>query len=193
MNTVSYVSETAKGLQTIPVASTLLSDRKIFLDDTITPELAVSFIQAMMFLSKTNEPINIYINSPGGEVNSGLAIYDTIRGCKNEINIYCVGAASSMAAVILAAGQKGRRFILPHSKVMIHEVLLGKGVTGSATSISKLSESIMETRGIVNGILAEHTGKSIDEINEATSFDNVMNAEQAVEFGICDSITDSIL
>ncbi len=193
MNTVSYVSETAKGLQTIPVASTLLSDRKIFLDDEITPELAVSFIQAMMFLSKTNEPINIYINSPGGEVNSGLAIYDTIRGCKNEINIYCVGAASSMAAVILAAGQKGRRFILPHSKVMIHEVLLGKGVAGSATSISKLSESIMETRDIVNGILAEHTGKSIDEINEATSFDNVMNAEQAVEFGICDSITNSIL
>ncbi len=193
MNTVSYVSETAKGLQTIPVAGTLLSDRKIFLDEMITPETAMSFIQALMYLSKTNEPINIYINCPGGEVNSGLAIYDAIQGCKNEINMYCVGIAASMASLILAAGQKGRRFILPHSKVMIHEVLLGKGVTGSATSISKLSESIMEIRDVVNGILAEHTGRSLKEINKATSFDNEMNAEEAVKFGICDSITNSIL
>lgn len=97
-----------------------------------------------------------------------------------------------MAAVLLAAGTKGHRYILPHSEVMIHEVLIGGGVGGSATSISKISESINKTRDVMNGILAKHTGKTIEEINEATSFDNYMTAEQAVEFGICDKIIDSI-
>ena len=106
--------------------------------------------------------------------------------------MYCIGQAFSMAAVLLAAGQNGKRFILPHSRVRVHEVLLGGGVGGSATSISKISESIMETRDIVNGILAKHTEKTLKEINRATSFDNFMNAEEAVEFGICDKIVDTI-
>ena len=97
-----------------------------------------------------------------------------------------------MAAVILAAGWKGRRFILPHSKVMIHEPLIANGVGGSATSISRMSSSILETRDLINQILAEHTGKTIEEINSATSFDNMMNAKQAVEFGICDKIVDGL-
>ena len=104
----------------------------------------------------------------------------------------CTGMAASMAAILLAGGQKGNRYILEHSKVMIHEPLLANGVGGSATSIKNISESILETRKIVNGILAEHTGKSIEEINEATSFDNYMNAKEAIEFGICDAITKQI-
>ena len=146
----------------------------------------------MLFLMNDNKPIDIYINSCGGEINAGLAIYDMIQSCKNKLSMYCVGQASSMAAVLLASGQKGRRFILPHSSVMIHEALLRGGVSGSATSISRISESILETRDMVNGILAEHTGKTLEEINRATCFDNMMNAEEAVSFGICDKIVGSI-
>ena len=97
-----------------------------------------------------------------------------------------------MAAVLLAAGQKGRRFITPHGKVMIHEVLVNGGIGGSATSISKMSESILETRDLVNGILAKHTNKSLDEINKETSFDNFMNADKAIEFGLCDKVIDNL-
>ena len=192
MNTTSYIEETSRGLQSVSLPSALLAERKIFLDETILPETALSFVQAMMYLTRTPEPIDIYISSPGGEVNSGLAIYDAMQGCANELNVYCVGQAASMAAILLAAGQKGRRFILPHSKVMIHEILLGHGVTGSASSISRISDSIMETRDVVNGILADHTGNTLEEINRATAFDNVMNAEEAVAFGICDKIVRRI-
>lgn len=192
MNTAIYIEETARGIQTVSLPGALLSERKLFLDEEIGPQTALSFVQGMMYLAKTPEPIDIYITSPGGQVISGLAIYDCMRSCPNELNVYCIGIAASMAAVLLAAGQKGRRFILPHSRVMIHEVLLGQGVTGTASSISRMSDSILETRDIVNGILAQHTGRTIDEINRATSFDNVMNAKEAVEFGICDEIVDSI-
>ena len=106
-----------------------------------------------------------------------------------EINIICAGMAASMAAIILAGGQKGYRYILPHSKVMIHEPLLSSGLGGSATSIKNISDSILETREIVNSILAKHTGKSLSEVNKATSFDNYMNAEEAIAFGLCDAIT----
>ena len=139
-----------------------------------------------------DEPVNIYINSPGGEVNAGLMIYDAIQGSKLEINMICTGLAASMAAVLLAGGQRGSRYILRHSKVMIHEPLLANGVGGSATSIRKISESIIETREMINEILAKHTGKTVEEINDATSFDNYMRAEEAIAFGLCDRITDSV-
>lgn len=193
MNAKYYIDETAKGIETISLENKLLTDRRLFLDEMITSETAVSFVQAMMYLSQKSEPISIYINSPGGEVNAGLLIYDVIQSCRNEINMYCIGQASSMAAVILASGQDGHRFILPHSRVMIHEVLLGGGIGGSATSISRISESILETRDIVNDILARHTGRTVQEINQATSFENSMNAHEAVKFGICDFIVNDIL
>ncbi len=192
MNTELYIEETAAGSKTMPIKSLLLSERKLFLDEEITQSNAISFIQALMYLSKDPRPINLYISSPGGEVDAGLAIYDALKLCENEINTYCVGLAASMAAVIFAAGQKGRRFILPHGRVMIHEVLVGRGVSGSASSFSKLTDYIIETRDLINGILAEHTGKTLKEINKATSFDNFMNAKQAIEFGVCDKIADSL-
>ena len=192
MSTISYIEESATGFDTIPLESRLITDRKIFIEGAITTETAVDFTKQMMYLSKSDEPVYIYINSTGGEVNAGLAIYDIIQGFQGEIQMYCIGQAYSMAAVLLAAGQKGKRFILPHSLVMIHEVLLGRGISGSATSISRISQSVMETRDIVNGILSKHTGKSIELINKATSFDNCMNAMEAVKFGICDKIIDTI-
>ena len=140
-------------------------------------ESAMSILSQLKYLAKeSDEEINLYINSGGGEVTAGLLIYDVIRQMKVPVNMYCTGIAASMAAVILAGGQKGRRFILPHSKTMIHEPLLSNGVGGSASSIKNISDSILETRKILNGILAEHTGKPLKEVNKATSFDNYMNA-----------------
>ncbi len=192
MNAPSYVYKGARGNTVIPLDSELLSERVILIDDTITSQTAVDFYKSMRFLAKTDEPIKVVICSGGGEVIAGQAIYDLMQGVKNEVHTYCIGRAASMAAVLLAAGTKGHRYILPHSEVMIHEVLIGGGVGGSATSISKISESINKTRDVMNGILAKHTGKTIEEINEATSFDNYMTAQQAVEFGICDKITDNV-
>lgn len=192
MNAPSYVYKGARGNTVIPLDSELLSERVILIDDTITSQTAVDFYKSMRFLAKTDEPIKVVICSGGGEVIAGQAIYDLMHGVKNEVHTYCIGRAASMAAVLLAAGTKGHRYILPHSEVMIHEVLIGGGVGGSATSISKISESINKTRDVMNGILAKHTGKTIEEINEATSFDNYMTAQQAVEFGICDKITDNV-
>lgn len=192
MNTKAYIEEITGGMCLIPIESRFLTDRCIFLDEPITVETSVSFAKAMLWLMKSPEPITICISCSGGEVNAGLAIYDLIQSCPNKIYMYCIGQACSMAAVLLAAGQKGRRFILPHSSVMIHEVLLSSGISGSATSISRISDSIIETRNLVNGILAKHTGKSIEEILRATSFDNFLNAKEAVEFGICDEIVEKV-
>ena len=182
--------ESAHGTREVSLATRHLMNRNIFLTGEINGEMANNFLSQFLYLEQeSEEPITIYINSPGGEVNAGLMIYDTIRGSRLPINMVCTGMAASMAAVLLAGGQKGRRYILRHSKVMIHEPLISNGVGGSATSIKNISDSILETREIVNGILAEHTGKNMEEINKATSFDNYMNAEEAIEFGICDEIT----
>lgn len=166
------------------------SNRKLFLTGPVTSEMADMFVAELLYLSRSNEPIDIYINSPGGSVNAGLVIYDVIQACEGKIPIhmYCVGSASSMGAVILAGGQKGRRYILPHSKVMIHEPLIADGMGGSASTIKKTAESILETKEIINGIISKHTGKTIEEVDEATSFDNFMNAEEAIAFGLCDEI-----
>ncbi len=184
--------ESAEGIRTVSLLTHHMKQRKLFLRGEVTAEMADDFISELLYLTQTNEPISIYINSPGGSVNAGLVIYDAIRSLEDKvvINMYCTGLAASMGAVILAGGQKGRRFIMPHSKVMIHEPLISGGMGGSATSIKKTAESILETKSITNGILAQHTGKSIKEIDEATSFDNFMNAKEAVEFGICDAIAN---
>lgn len=185
--------ESAHGTREVTLTTRHLMNRNIFLNGQINVESANEFLSQFLFLEQESaEPITIYINSPGGDVNAGLMIYDMIQGSQLPINMICIGMAASMAAIIFASGQKGKRYILPHSKVMIHEPLLANGVAGSATSIKNISESIMETRATVNGLLAHHTGKTIEEINEATSFDNYMNAPEAIAFGICDKITRSI-
>jgi len=188
----TILEETCNGGRILDLQTKLFSERKLFLTGDVTEEMANNFVISLLYLAKSDEPINIYINSPGGLVTSGLVIYDVIQSLdgKVPINMYCIGMAASMGAVILAGGQKGRRFILPHSKVMIHEPLIAGGIGGSASSIKKRADSILETRAITNGILAKHTNKTIEEVNEATAFDNYMNAQEACDFGICDSVCD---
>ena len=186
--------ENANGIRGIALDTRHFMQRKIFLTGEITPETADDFLSKFLFLEQEpNEPVTIYINSVGGEVNAGLMIYDIIQNSKLKINMICTGMAASMAAIIFAGGTKGHRYILEHSKVMIHEPLIAGGVGGSATSIHNISESILKTRDITNEILAKHTGKSIEEINEATAYNHYMTASEAIEFGICDAITDKII
>lgn len=185
--------ESANGTREVSLKTRHLMNRRIFLQGSISSETANNFLSTFLYLEESpNEEVDIYINSPGGEINAGLVIYDLIQSTTMPIKMYCTGMAASMAALILAGGQKGRRFILPHSKIMIHEPLIGNGVGGSASSIKNISDSILETREMVNHILAKHTGKTIKAIDKATSFDNYMNAEEAVKFGICDEIKESI-
>lgn len=186
--------ESAQGVREVSLDTRHLMKRRIFLNGEINEETANDFLSQMLYLEQeSNAPVTIYINSLGGNVNAGLVIYDCIQASELEINMVCAGTAASMAAIIFAGGQKERRFILPHSKVMIHEPLLAGGVGGSATSIKNISDSILETREIVNGILAKHTGKTVKEINRATSFDNYMNAEEAIRFGLCDKVTTKMV
>ena len=184
--------ESAHGTREVSLTTRHLMNRNIFLTGSIDSEMANDILLQLLYLEESDEPVTLYINSPGGEVSAGLMIYDAIQGSSLPINIICTGLAASMAAIILAGGQKGRRYILPHSKVMIHEPLISNGVGGSATSIKNISDSIMETRKVLNEILSKHTGKSSKEIDKATSFDNTMNAEDAIKFGLCDSITTKI-
>lgn len=185
--------ESAHGVREVGLETHLLMQRKIFITGEINSNLANHFVAELMYLeSESDEPITVYINSYGGEVNAGLLIYDAIQGASVPINMVCAGMAASMAAVIFASGEKGRRGILPHSKVMIHEPLLANGVGGSATSISHISESILETRDLLSSILSKHTNKPVKVINKAISFDNYMDANKAIEFGLCDFITEKV-
>ncbi len=180
--------EDSGGLHCFPLRTLHLYDGRIFIRGEINSETAMSFASAMLHLSKENEPVRIYINSGGGEVGAGLMMYDIMRDYRGTVETFCIGTAASMAAVLFAAGQKGHRFILPHSRVMIHEPLLAGGFGGSATTIEKTAKSILEVRSTLNGIIAEHTGHTVEEVNKATESDYWMDAKQAIEFGICDKI-----
>ena len=189
-----YVSKISNsGISSVALRASLLGDRKIFIDGEINSDFANNLLMEFQYLQKENdEPISIYINSPGGEVNAGLLIYDIVSNSKVEVNLYCTGIAASMAAIIFASGKEGHRFILPHSKVMIHEPLVSGGLGGSATTIKNTAESILKVKKITSEILAKHTGKTVDEIDKVIEHDNFMDADEAVEFGICDKIIDSV-
>ena len=182
--------KTSNGTSWVPLASWLVPEGKIFIQGNITQDTACEFVQKLMYLKneKPEKKIKIYIDSNGGEVNAGLIIYDAIKTIRTEADIICFGMAASMAAILLAGGQKGRRFIFPHSKVMIHEPLIAGGVGGSASTIQRTVESILETKRVSVDLLAADTGRSSNEIEKAISFDNYMNAMEAIAFGICDEI-----
>lgn len=184
----SYIEESVNGTKEIDLRTRHFSDRRLFLTGEVDDRMANDFVSQLLFLSKEEKPVDVFLSSPGGSVNAGLVIYDLIQSCRFPVNIYCTGMAYSMGAVLLAGGQKGRRFILPHSKVMIHEPLIIGGTGGSATSVKKTAEDILEIKALINGLLSRHTGKSKKEIDKATAFDNFMNAEEAVTFGIVDEI-----
>lgn len=180
--------ESANGSKEYNLNAVHSKEGTLFLTETITAETAVQFVSVMKYMAENEKEVTLYVNCNGGEVNAGLVMYDVIQAYPHTLYIICTGIAASMAAVLLAGGQKGKRFILPHSKVMIHEPLIMDGFGGSATTVEKKAQSILETKSVINNILAEATGKSIEEINHATAYDNVMNADEAVAFGICDEI-----
>ncbi|MBP3271567.1 MAG: ATP-dependent Clp protease proteolytic subunit [Ruminococcus sp.] len=165
------------------------SKGRIFLTGEITMNKAVRFMAVMAVLSDEKRDAEIIINSSGGEVAAGLLIYDIIRSYPCGITMYCAGAAESIAAVIFASGKKGRRFMLPFSTVMIHAPVMSiNGIDASAECLCETARSIVETRTLLNGILAKHTGRTAEEIEEAAKKDFRMNARQAEEFGISDGI-----
>ena len=180
--------ESASGGKEFDLTAVHAEQGNIFLNGDITTNTALRFASIMKYLQSKGKEVTIYLNSPGGEVTAGLMIYDIIRSYPYELKIVCTGLAASMGAIILAGGRKGKRFILPHSKVMIHEPLISNGFGGSATTIKQNAQIILDVKRCLNEILANHTGKSLEEIDKATAFDNYMTAEEAVDFGICDAI-----
>lgn len=188
---MNIVKKSSSGFQPLPLEGMLLSQRKIFLSGPITMDSANLIVQQLLYLEAEDPAgeIRVYISSPGGEVNAGLLIYDQLRGMADTpISLYCTGLAASMAAIILSGGQQGRRFILPHSKVMIHSPYISGNVGGNAEAIQRTADSIMETKKAIIQLLGENTGKTPEEIERAISFDNMLDADQAVAFGICDKI-----
>lgn len=192
MNTII---KSSNGITLVPVASRLLTDRKVFIEGEINATSACDFVKCLMLLMKEDagKPIDVYINSPGGEVVSGMLILDALKGLKTEVNLHCAGMAASMAAILLSAGEKGHRFVSPHAKIMIHEPLIAGGVGGSASSIKRTAESILETKAMTVELLAKSTGRTKEEIEVAISYDNYMNAEECIEFGIADRVETSIV
>lgn len=184
----SYIYEDSDGAREFDLRTLHLSDGTLFLSGSIDRDTAMRFASSMLLLEAEKRDVRIYINSDGGEVNAGLMMYDIMQSFGGKMEVFCIGRAASMAAVLLAGGQKGRRFILPHSKVLIHEPLIAEGFGGSASTIERTAKSILEVRDVTNGIIAHHTGHTLDEVNTATEHDNEMTAQQAVDFGICDEI-----
>lgn len=178
----------AGGTQLVPIQTVHLDKRRIFLEGQITMESACEFAdQVMLLCDQSDEPICVFINSPGGEVEAGLLIYDIIQSSPAPIRMYCRGMAYSMAALLFACGNHGR-FMLPNSKLMLHEPLLGHGVQGSASSIKSIADGILTIREKLNGILAVHTGRTPEEIGEATAYDHFFTAEESIAFGLADEI-----
>lgn len=194
---MQVIKKSSNGIQSLPLDAMLLSKRIVFLKGKITSDSADEILRQMIYLAEEDPaaPIRLIINSPGGTVSAGLAIYDQIKGSPAPVETYCVELAASMAAHLLAAGAPGKRCILRHSHTMIHEPLISSesgGVTGSATDIQKTAESIMKTKRQMVELLAADTGHTAEEIEAATAFDNIMDAEQAVAFGLCDCIVDRV-
>ena len=160
----------------------------LFLNDSITYETSNQLMMNLLYTAKKALPLKLMINSCGGSVESGLIIRDMLKSYPYPIEMYCTGIAASMAAIIFSGGEKGKRFIMPHALVMIHEPRISGGFNSSASNLEKAAHSIMEVRNTLNRILAENTGQRIEVINKAVTFDNYMTAEQAINFGICDEI-----
>lgn len=182
------VEQTTRGERSYDIYSRLLKDRIVFLGGPIDDGVANIIIAQLLFLEAENpdKDIHLYINSPGGVVTAGMAIYDTMQYIKPDVSTICVGSAASMASVLLTAGTKGKRFALPHSQVMIHQPL--GGVQGQATEIEIHAREILRMREELNGILAKHSGQSIDVIKRDTERDNFMTAADAKAYGLIDEI-----
>ena len=183
----SVIEKTHNGERVYDIYSRLLKDRIIFIGGEIDDDLANAVISELLFLdSQSNDEISIYINSPGGSITAGMAIYDTMNFVKSSISTICVGMAASMASVLLACGDKGKRYILPNSEVMIHQPL--GGVNGQATEIKIVADRILYLRGKLNKLLADKTGQNIKRIEKDTERDYYLTANEALDYGLVDKI-----
>ncbi|MBO5209225.1 MAG: ATP-dependent Clp endopeptidase proteolytic subunit ClpP [Lachnospiraceae bacterium] len=192
MSTIPYVIEqTSRGERSYDIYSRLLSDRIIFLGEEVSDVTASLVIAQMLFLESQDpeKDIQLYINSPGGSVSAGFAIYDTMQFIKCDVSTICIGLAASFGAFLLAGGTKGKRMALPNAEIMIHQPAVhGNGIQGQATDIKIMSDHIQRSKQRLNRILAENTGKSIEEISIDTERDNYMSAKEALEYGLIDEI-----
>jgi len=183
------VEQTNRGERAYDIYSRLLKDNIIFLGRPIDDDVSNLIIAQMLFLEAENpeKDIALYVNSPGGSITAGLAIYDTMQYIKPDVSTLCVGQAASMAAVLLAAGTKGKRSVLPNSRVLIHQPLL-YGLQGQQTDIEIHARDMLELRGRIDEILAYHTGKDSQQIHDDTERDRILSAEEAVEYGLVDRV-----
>ena len=186
------IEQSGRGERVYDIYSRLLKDRIIFIGGEIQDQVANTVIAQLLFLQNENADadISIYINSPGGWITSGLAVYDTIQFVGCDVRTYCLGQAASMAALLLAGGTKDKRFILPNSRILIHQPM--GGARGTATDIGIQAEEILRLRERLNKILAHHTGQPLEKIEEDVDRDRYMGAEEAVEYGLADQIIQSL-
>jgi len=191
---VPYVIEqTAKGERSYDIFSRLLKDRIIFLGEDVNPTSASLVIAQMLFLESEDpdKEIFFYINSPGGSITDGMAIVDTMNYIKCPVATYCVGLAASMGAVLLASGEKGKRFAMPNSEILIHQPLIGgHGISGQTTEIKIHADHMVKTREKLNKLLSERTGQTLETIEKDTERDNYMTAEEALKYGLIDGILE---
>src|ERR1041384_4456003 len=191
MNLVPMVVEqTARGERAYDIYSRLLKERVIFIVGPIEDHMANLIVAQLLFLESENpeKDIALYINSPGGSVSAGLSIYDTMQFIKPDVSTMCVGQAASMGAVLLAGGHHGKRYSLPHSRVMIHQPLAG--FQGQASDIDIHAREVLETRDRLNRILSKHTGQTIEKIQKDTDRDNFMGGEAAAAYGLIDRVLE---
>ena len=191
MSLVPYVIEqTSRGERSYDIYSRLLKDRIIFLGEEVT-DVSANIVVAQLLFLESEDPgkdIHLYINSPGGSVTAGMAIYDTMQYIKCDVSTICMGLAASMGAFLLSSGAKGKRYALPNSEIMIHQPL--GGARGQATDIKIVADQIIKTKERLNRILAENTGRSIEEIARDTDRDNYLTAQEACEYGLVDKVID---
>ena len=192
MSLIPYVIEqTSRGERSYDIYSRLLKDRIIFLGEDVREDNAATIVAQLLFLEAEDpeKDINLYINSPGGSVTAGMAIYDTMQYIKCDVSTICIGMAASMGAFLLAGGAKGKRFALPNSEIMIHQPL--GGTQGQATEIEIAAKHILKTKEKMNRMLAENTGKTYEQVAADTERDNWLSAQEALDYGLIDSIIEN--
>ncbi|WP_034618664.1 MULTISPECIES: ATP-dependent Clp endopeptidase proteolytic subunit ClpP [Chitinibacter] len=183
------VEQSGRGERAYDIYSRLLKERVIFLVGPVNDQMANLIVAQLLFLESENpdKDISLYINSPGGSVTAGMAIYDTMKFIKPDVSTLCVGMAASMGAFLLSGGAKGKRFSLPNSRIMIHQPLIG-GLAGQASDIEIHARELLKTKRTLNELLAEHTGQNLETIERDTDRDNFMNAEEAKAYGLVDQV-----
>ena len=184
------VEQTGRGERSYDIFSRLLNDRIVFLSEEVNDATASLVVAQLLYLEAqdSEKDISFYINSPGGSITAGMAIYDTMQYIKCDVSTTCIGMAASMGAFLLAGGAKGKRYALPNAEIMIHQP--SGGAKGMASDIQIVAEEILKTKAKLNTILAENTGKSVDEVARDTDRDNYMSAQEALEYGIIDKVVE---